>query len=258
MAIGIITTGYLINEAGPKDNPREEEFFSFEVLYSAGGSESAISWSLVGDSPVGVSIDSSVVISGTVSAMFNQPSCVPKDSDIYAEIDGRSYPDNIGRFSDDPFTFNFNVRVDWMEDQGSGLLPFSATSPVNIILIKNYDVDGDILAQEILDGDGTRLPYHCKFKGPSTQSQCEKIGGTWNSDNNVCSIGTPLTQIKCEEVGGTWEEKKAGNGDYFCNIVIIQTQVECELIGGTWTKNTLNHEGVEYDNSVDWFAAKGA
>lgn len=247
MAVTITETGYIVNEAGPGDNPRETEYFEHFVPREVDSGTSITSWEITGDVPVGVTIDSGGTISGVVEAMWNQPSCVPKKEHAYPELDCRNFPDKNGRYANDSYDFTFTTTVFWV-DSSPDPVERSTSVSHTITLVKSLDLDRDLLFRELLDGALGREPYHCSYPGPSTQAQCEVIGGAWDAEHQRCSIHTPQTSGDCSSVGGSWEDGR-------CNLITVKTREECETIGGTWTKNTLVYNGVTYDNSADYLSA---
>lgn len=257
MGVSIDDPGLIINEAGPKDNPREREFYSHAVAHTEDGKNCSITgWSISGDVPQGISINGSGVISGTIDGFWEQASTQsPRKDTKYVEVDCRNYPDHNGRYDSQTYDFTFTTTVSWIEKDGNGncVVPGSTSASHTIKLVKDHDCDAMLLAVNLLDGKLGREPYYCNFSGPVTQSQCEAIGGTWNENTGLCNIFTPQTQAKCEELGGEWDATRG-----MCSLTVVPTRAQCENIGGVWTKNTLIVDGVVYDNSADYIAAKYA
>lgn len=253
MGVSIDESGLINNEAGPKDNPREREYFEHQIKHTEDGKNCEITgWTIEGDVPQGITIDGNGVVKGTIEGMWEQASTSTKKPNEYVEFDCRNYPATNGRFEPNEYDFVFTTTVSWIEKDGAGncVVP-GTTSETHIVkLVKDWDGDVLLLFREILDGGDGRLPFHCKYSGPTNKEQCEIIGGEWNEEYEYCSIGTPQTQSKCEELGGTWE-----NG--MCNLALIQEQNQCEIIGGKWTKNSVILNGVEYTNGDDYLNAAG-
>ena len=253
MGVSIDETGLINNEAGPKDNPREREYFEHQIKHTEDPKNCEITgWAIDGDVPQGISINDSGVIKGTIHGLWEQASTTSKKPTEYVEYDLRNYPATNNRFEPNEYDFVFTTTVSWIEKDSNGncTIPGTTSKSHIIKLVKDWDGDIILLFREVLDGGNGRLPFHCKYSGPTNKSQCEMIGGTWNDQYKYCSIGTPQTQSKCEELGGTWE-----NG--MCNLSLIQEQHQCEMIGGTWAKNSIMFNGVEYTNSEDYLNAAG-
>jgi len=255
MGVSIDDPGLINNEAGPADNPREREFYSHQVAYTEDSLNCSITgWTISGDVPQGISIDGSGVISGTIEGLWEQTSTQSPRKDLkYVEVDCRNYPDYNGRYAAQTYDFTFTTTVSWIEKDGNGacIIPGSTSASHTIKLVKDHDGDAMLLAANYLDGKAGREAYYCVFSGPQTQEQCEAIGGTWNEKNGLCNIFTPQTQAKCEEIGGEWDSDRG-----MCSLTIIPTRELCENIGGVWSKNTLVVDGITYDNSADYIAAK--
>lgn len=257
MAVTIMETGHIDNEAGPKDNPRELEYFEHTIQRIIPDNHEIIQWYIEGDVPEGISIDSDGVISGTILGMWDQPSCVPKTSNEFVELDGRNW-DNHGRYINNTYDFTFNTSVDWVMTAP----PYSSgtdTKSHTITLVRDFDGDAIMFAKFYLetwdDGSGnSREPYHCVMNPPSNETFCSRIGGEWDSEKGRCSIMTPQEQSYCEAVGGVWENKHS-DGEYRCNLSLIDTQEKCEYIGGTWKHNELILDGVVYTDYLEWLMA---
>ena len=263
MPITIDEAGALTNTAGPKDNPRELESYEHAIAHTIATDSEVVAWSAVGNFPSGLTMNPLTgEITGTIDAMFDQPLCTPKKTDEYLEVDCRNYPDKNGRYINDTFVFKWTTTLNYLgplpaPPNTPKVFPMIVTEDHSITLVKNHGADGLLMAKEVLDGDGTRLPYHCKCNGPQNEAQCTAINGTWDATLEKCSIVMPVNQTDCTAIGATWEEKSAGAGDFFCNTVLIQTEAECTAIGGVWTKNTMWVAGVEYDNYADYKTAAG-
>lgn len=251
MGVQITESGDLSNEVGPRDRPRENEYFSNSIDRVVEADTIITGWEISGDVPVGLSINSNGVISGVIARMKEQPSCVPKKPYIYPELDGRNYPHSNGGYVNNTYDFVFTTTVNWLYEPalpvGTSISGSTSVSHT-ITLIRDWNIDGNSLFADILDGTPSRQPYHCSFSGPKNKDQCEIIGGSWDPSLEICSIHIPKNQNDCEMVGGSWENGK-------CNMLTIKTQRECERIGGVWTKNTVVYNGVTYDNSTDYLAA---
>ncbi len=259
MAVSIDSSGDMPNEAGPKTNPREVEFFSYQVPHTIDTGTCIQGWSLGGDIPVGVSIDGGGLVSGVVAGMWEQPSCNPKKEKVFAKLDGRD-SDLSGRFAPPVYEFAFTVTVDWKEQDTAPTppvdceIPGSTTESYVITLVKDFDGDAILFARNYLDGgaDDTNEGYHCEFTEPDSMSVCSLIGGEWSTENETCSIPHPLSQGICESLGGEWTAETSK-----CDFTVTANEAQCEAIGGTWTKNVFVLNGVEYDNSVDYIGGLG-
>lgn len=217
----------------PAKNPRELEYYSHQITYTT-DEDSTVTFTLNGTLPDGLTFYSSGLISGTVDWMVTQEECVPKKDDLYIEYDVRNYPDYNGRYVNDYYDFEFEVTAH------TEYFVSVDTRTYKIRLVKDWDIDAKKMFRDFLDGANGRLPYYCKYSGPTNQAECELIGGVWNEEYQFCDINIPQTQEKTEELGAVWTASGA-------DMALIQTQAECEVIGGVWTKNTLMHNIFLFD-----------
>ena len=108
--MSVDSSGKINNEAGPKDNPRELEYFEYQTKFTDPQYFCThVSWVIVGDIPKGISIDSgSGKISGTVKAFFDQPSATDNHPYEECEFDGSNW-EKDGRFKPLFFDFHFTI-----------------------------------------------------------------------------------------------------------------------------------------------------
>jgi len=139
--MSIISSGHIINEAGPKLNPREKEFFSYQTKYINPSDFCLhVSWSISGDVPKGLSIDSvSGLISGNIKWFPDQPSC--QDNHPYEEMeyDGANWIKD-GRFKPDYYDFHFSV---------------TETSSVYIREIKCHNINNELFVKRYMESTKT-------------------------------------------------------------------------------------------------------
>lgn len=256
MPVVITDIGKLANEHSTKttDDPSEFTEYKHAVAHSVATAE-IDGWSIAGDVPSNLSIDDKGVISGTIEGFWKQSSTLAKalrQDEKFVEYDNRNFPDNLGRFTEKSFVFNFVTTVNWREQDSNGAytIPMLLSVPHMIELVRDHDADIIRLMTNYLDGADNRLPFHCDFSGVSTKDQCEIIGGTW--ENDKCNIYTPKNETDCKNVGGTWENDK-------CNLMLIQKEQQCLNIGGTWVKNSFttrdkDDNPIILDNSADWLS----
>jgi hypothetical protein len=111
--MSVDSSGHIINEKGPKDNPREREPYEYQTQFTDPQHFCThIAWSIYGDVPEGISIDSgSGKISGVIKWFPDQPSC--QDNHPYEEcdFDGTNW-DKDGRFIPLTYDFHFTIQRD--------------------------------------------------------------------------------------------------------------------------------------------------
>jgi len=158
----IISSGHIINEAGPKLNPREKEYFQYQTKYeNPEGFCSHISWSISGDVPKGISIDSgSGVISGNIKWFPEQPSC--QDNHPYEELDfdGANWIKD-GRFKHNTYNFHFIIVRNLKVEDGDGNCNITIeTSSVYITEVKCQNINNNIFVKRYLESTKTSIEGH--------------------------------------------------------------------------------------------------
>jgi len=153
--VGIILNDSPVNGAG---NPWECHSYKHQIKFTEYSNFFLhVKWSITGDIPKGISIDSATgLISGTIKFFPEQPSCQDNESTNVLEEDGSNYKD-IGRFKHPYYDFNFTVRRDYLIDSDPsmpppiGIVPESTESNITIRVIKNNDIDNMIFVYKYLE-----------------------------------------------------------------------------------------------------------
>lgn len=169
-SVVITTAGNIINETPTKGavNPHECHYFSHQVLYTEDENFCEhVSWELLGDVPVGINIDVNGLISGEIKHFGEQPLCTDNYPLEEIKRDGSNHKNN-GRFKHSTFTFNFTIRRNY---KVKGLNPDTSLldcensideyvdSEVNIILVKNHDLDTYLFVHNYLEA-GNVIQYN--------------------------------------------------------------------------------------------------
>jgi len=157
----IISTSLIINNAGPKDNPRELEYFEHNTKYTPPPNFcSHVAWTIYGDVPKGISIDSGTgKIFGNIKAFYDQPST--QNNYPYEEIlyDGSNWQNN-GRYKNSYYDFHFTIQRDTLvsgPNPSTGALdcsvqiPYKELSNVYIKEIKCHNIDNKIFIKQYLE-----------------------------------------------------------------------------------------------------------
>ena len=154
----IISSGHIINEAGPKDNPREKEYFEYQTKFvDPPAFCTHIVWTIYGDVPKGISINSgSGLISGTIKWFPDQPSC--QDNHPYEELDydgGNWIKD--GRFKPNTYDFHFTIQRDTLTLDSNGVcsIPVTETNNVFITEVKCNNINNDLFVKRYMESTKT-------------------------------------------------------------------------------------------------------
>ena len=159
--MSIESKGLLINEAGPKDNPRELEYFEHQIKFSDPMFFcSHQEWKLIGDIPNGIKINKDTgQISGVIKEFFNQNNLDNKYPDEEMEYDGSNWMNN-GRFKPLFYDFHFTVIRNTLisgPNPSTGAMdckikiPYIETSDVFIKLIKCHNIDNLLFIKKYLE-----------------------------------------------------------------------------------------------------------
>ena len=170
--MSVDSSGHIINEKGPKDNPREKEAFEYQTKFTDPAKFCThIAWSIYGDVPKGISIDSgSGKISGTVKWFPDQPSC--QDNHPYEEMDydGANWIKD-GRFKPDTYDFHFTIQRDTLTLDPNNVcaIPVTETNNVFITVVKCNNINNEIFVKRYLEstktskeGDRTKISVNGK------------------------------------------------------------------------------------------------
>jgi len=109
--MSVDSSGHIINEKGPKNNPREREPYEYQTQFTDPPNFCThIAWSIYGDVPEGITIDSgSGKISGIIKWFPDQPSCQDNFPYEECEFDGSNW-DKDGRFKHLTYDFHFTIQ----------------------------------------------------------------------------------------------------------------------------------------------------
>jgi len=109
-----------------------------------------ISWSISGDIPKNLSIDSNGVIKGDICHFGKQPQTQDNKPLDIIEYDGSNSKNN-GRYRFDEFDFKFTITRKGIIKPGSSFVVFTETSNVYIKVIKNFGIDSLLFLRQYLD-----------------------------------------------------------------------------------------------------------
>lgn len=158
--MSVDSSGLIPNEAGPKDNPRELEYYEYQTQFTDPPDFCEhIEWIISGDVPKGISIDSgSGKISGVIEAFYDQPSA--SDNHPYEECnyDGSNW-DKDGRLIAHFFDFHFsiirNIMVFGPSDSCDDKKPFSESNTVYIKEVKCQNTNNLLFIKRYLESTKT-------------------------------------------------------------------------------------------------------
>jgi hypothetical protein len=184
--MSITSKNLIINNAGPKDNPRENEFYQHNTMYiDPPDFCSHVAWSITGDIPVGISIDAgSGVISGTVLPFFDQPSTQDNKVTSELEYNGSNFDDN-GRYKNQTYDFKFTIKRDYLAKGSDGCnnpVPASETSDVFIKEVKCHNIDNLAFIKAYLEST------KCSKLGKET---AVNVNGVEYTDYNILKNNHP-------------------------------------------------------------------
>jgi hypothetical protein len=159
-----ITSAGLISNEKPQNgakNPWETHYFEYQTKFEDPPDFCThVAWSIYGDVPVGIKIDSgSGKISGTICHFGKQPSCQDNKPKEQLEFDG-SNCDKNGRFKHQTYDFHFTIQRDTLvsgPNPSNGAMDCSIkislieTNEVCIKVIKCHDIDNLIFIEQYLD-----------------------------------------------------------------------------------------------------------
>jgi hypothetical protein len=156
--MSVDSSGHIINEVGPKDNPREEEYFEYQTKFTNPLDFCThVAWSIYGDVPKGISIDiGSGKISGTLKWFHDQPSCQDNNPCEEMEYDGSNWMKD-GRFKHNSYDFHFTIQRDILMLDANNVCdtPVTETNNVYITLVKCNNINNDIFIKRYLESTKT-------------------------------------------------------------------------------------------------------
>jgi hypothetical protein len=173
--MSVDSSGLISNEKGPKANPRELEEFEYQTKFTDPQYFCThVAWSIFGDVPKGISIDSgSGKISGIIEAFFDQPSA--SDNHPYEELeyDGSNW-DKDGRFKPLFFDFHFTIQRNTLisgPNPSTGAMdcvvqiPLTEINDVFIKEIKCQNINNELFVKRYLEStktskEGERTKIH--------------------------------------------------------------------------------------------------
>jgi hypothetical protein len=131
-------------------NPKELDYFTFYHFAIPLPLTCITGYTLSGDVPAGLSVDSSGTISGEVKHFGEQPSCTANKPDQIPDEDGANWNNN-GRFRPETYTFMFNITCHYLDPfyppKGGPIpcvKPGSLTWPCILTMCKDHDIDNKI------------------------------------------------------------------------------------------------------------------
>lgn len=227
MPVQITSQGKILNQQVPTGEAIENRDFMYQTIFVPAGAVIEWAFSLEGQ-PGDLEIDDQTgVITGNVKSLNFNGKGTGKQT--YPEFDYRKHEDVTP--SEQTYDFTFNILCEGKDQNGPQTVPWQTQSSVTITIIKDFQVNPLLFQEKFLEGDGARAPYTCQTQYPTTEVQCQKIGGVW--DGSQCSINIPETEEICSSVGGLWENGK-------CNMQMINNQNDCESCGHLWVKNNIS------------------